>query len=138
MQIEDGRIIGWLWWIITSILGAIVFLVGFIYNRDRGQINKDRERIVKLEEIASDLETKMSHAVTMKEVEYVAGKLKAEFKDDHHELDAKLLRLDDKLERVEDGLKREITESHDSLQGSINGIYNILTRPYAGQDRRKN
>ena len=131
MQIEDVKVIGWLWWLVTVSVGAIVGLLGFIYFGDRKQMAADRARITALEK-------QMAQAATIQQVEGLADKLKAEFRSDHHGLDARLLRLDDKLERVEDGLKKEISESHDSLQGSINGIYNILTRPYAGQDRRKN
>ncbi len=72
----------------------------------------------------------MARAVTITQVEHLIEKVEKEFKEDH-------IGLNLKLNRVEDGLKNEIRESHDSLQGSINGIYNILTRPYLGSDRRK-
>ena len=123
MQIEDVKVIGWLWWLFTGALGLIVTLLGFIYFGDRKQMAADRARITALEK-------QMAQAVTMSQVEHLVEKVEREFKEDH-------IGLNLKLNRVEDGLKQEIRESHDSLQGSINGIYNILTRPYSGSDRRK-
>ena len=122
MQIEDVKVIDWLWWIVTASMGAITFLIGFIYRNDRKKVNSNSDRITALEK-------QMPQAVTMPQVESLVAKVEKEFKEDHIGLNAR-------LNRVEDGLKKEIRETHDSLQGSINGLYNILTRPYAGKDRR--
>ena len=135
MQIEDIKVIGWLWWLVTASLGAIAFLIGFIYRNDRKKVSSNSDRITALEK-------QMSQAVSLQQVEHIVEKVEKEFKEDHIGLNDRLNRVEDGLKKefndrlthVEDGFRKEIGETHDSLQGSINGIYYILTRRRADRE----
>jgi len=113
MQIEDGRIIGWLWWAVTAVLGGIVFLLGFIYSADKKQMNADRARIKTLEE-------KMSQAATMPQVKELVDEVKEEFKGDHTTI---LIAIGD---------------SHEQTREYIRDMFDAREGKWNGRNRRKN
>ena len=113
---EETEILKYTLGFIGALGAALTALYMYIWRGDRARIKV--------------LEDKMSQAVTMPQVETIVAKVEKEFKEDHIGLNARLT-------HVEDGLRKEIRETHDSLQLSINGIYTILTRPYSGKDRRE-
>lgn len=130
MQIEDSRVITWLWEIVSAVLAGIVLLLGLIYKSDKKQIDADRERIQTLEE-------KMASAVTLSQVNEIVDRVEMNFRDEHKSIEAR-------MQRAEDRLSVAITNSHDSLQASIEplqesiqAIHNALTQPYRGADRRR-
>ena len=130
MQIEDSRVITWLWEAVSAVLAGIVLLLGAIYKSDKKQISADRERIQTLEE-------KMASAVTLPQVNEIVARVETHFREEHKGLDAR-------MQRTEDRLSVAIKNSHDSLQASIEplqdsiqAIHNALTQPYRGVDRRR-
>lgn len=79
----------------------------------------------------------MDGAVTLTEVQIIVSDVKREFKGDHSSLDGRIGSLASRLDRVETGLRQEIHNSHDSLQGSIDKVVNILlTRDESDRRRR--
>lgn len=130
MQIDDNIILGWLWKGLAVIGAAFFSLAGLLWKGDRARIKKDSERI-------TELEIKVSHAITKPEVIAIAQEMEREFKDDHSGLEGKILSLSMRVDRVETGLRQEIHASHDSLQGSIDKVVNILLTRDASDRRRR-
>jgi len=115
----------WIWLkdILFALASLVVALLGLLWRSDRKRL--------------SSLEEKVAHAITRPEVEKIVEKVVTDFSSQHS-------RLEYRLQSVEEGLKDEITGSHNSLksdlgevQDSIKRIYEILTRPYNGNERRK-
>lgn len=116
MQISDNAIIDALW-------GALVLVVGII------------TRIVwkvtaRLFQRLKAVEDKMAHAVTKPQVDEIVAKVEYEFRTDHKGLEGK-------MERIQESLRKEIHESHDSLQNGIDKVVNILLTRDENDRRRR-
>ena len=70
MQIDDGRIVGWLWDGFVVLVGSVTAMALFIL---RGY----RNRLVKVEE-------KMANAVSLTQVETIVHRVEDEFKEEHN------------------------------------------------------
>ena len=87
-------------------------MVGFIYNRDRTQINADRARITALEK-------SMNNVVTMPQVKQIVDDVKTDVKQDHHDI-------------VE-----AINHSHEAMRSYIRDMFEAREGKWNGRNRRK-
>ena len=70
MQIDDGRILGWLWDGLAALAGLVGILLMFIWRGDRARL-----KIV---------EEKMQNAVSLTQVETIVHRVEDEFKEEHN------------------------------------------------------
>lgn len=91
-------------------------LAWFVYRADKRRLK--------------DVEDKVAKAITKAEVDVIVGNVKTEFRSDHKGLEAK-------MERIEDNLRKEIHNSHASLQDGIDKVVNILLTRDENDRRRR-
>lgn len=116
MQITDNAIINGLWGVLVVVVGFLARLVWKIMAKSLSRIK--------------DLEDKVLIAITKPEVDIIVSDVKREFKSDHKGLESK-------MERIEDSLRTQIMETHDSLQNGIDRVVNILLTRDENDRRRR-
>lgn len=95
---------------------GLMALIWFVYRSDKKRLN--------------DVEEKVAKAITKTEVDVIVSDVKREFRGDHKGLEAK-------MERIEDSLRSQIRETHDSLQNGIDKVVNILLTRDENDRRRR-
>ena len=108
MQIDDGRLLGWLWDGLAALAGLVGILLMFIWRGDRARL-----KIV---------EEKVAHAITKPEVDVIVRDVKDEFKDDHKTIIQQVRSSNDELRTELRDLRREIIQ--------------VIKQPWNGHERR--
>lgn len=116
MQISDNAIIDWLVWVVGAAVTGFIAMLTYIWKGDRKRLK--------------EIEDKMANSITKPEVDVIVARVEADFHADHRGLEGK-------MERIESSLRKEIHESHDSLQNGIDKVVNILLTRDENDRRRR-
>lgn len=116
MQITDNAIIDWLVWVVGTAVSGFIAVLTYVWRGDRKRLR--------------EMEEKMAHAITKPEVDVIVSDVKREFRTDHKGLEGR-------MDRIEETLRNEIHESHDSLQNGIDKVVNILLTRNDNARRRR-
>ena len=126
MQIDEVKIVVWLWGGMVALFGIVGVLLLFIWRGDRTRLKTVEEGLPHdAKARLANLEEKMTHAVTMPQVEHLASELKKEFKDDH----ASILHGQNSIMIV-------IDNRQDELKDYIRDMFNAREVRWNGRDRR--
>lgn len=123
MQITDNAIINGLW-------GALVLVAGVLARIFWKSGARLFSRLNAVEKQMANAVTKTELDIFDRKVDSMVADVKREFKSDHKGLEGK-------LERIEDNLRKEIHESHASLQDGIDKVVNILVTRDENDRRRR-
>ena len=116
MQISDNAVIDWLVLVVGTAVSGFIAMLTYVWRGDRKRLR--------------EVEEKMAHAITKSEVDVIVKKVESDFHADHKGLEGK-------MERIESSLRKEIHESHDSLQNGIDKVVNILLTRDENDRRRR-
>ena len=114
MQIDEVKIVGWLWNGLVVLSGLVATLLLFIW---RG----DRTRLKNLEVKNAILEEKMTHVVTMPQVEHIVENVKKEFKEANEPILNGQKSIMIVIDNRQEELKDYIRDMFDAREGKWNG-----------------
>lgn len=119
MQIDDGRILGWLWDGLAALAGLVGILLMLIWRGDRGRLKKVEEGLPQdAKNRLSNLEVKMSQAVSLTQVETIVHRVEDEFKEEHN------------------AILKAIREDHAETREYIRDMFDARDGKWNGRDRR--
>lgn len=76
MDINDNKIIEWLWKGLVFLLGGYSIVVRYLWKQEKARQKRQDDRITSLEE-------KMNHAITKPQVEDIVEKVEKDFRREH-------------------------------------------------------
>ena len=117
MQINDDKIVEWIWWLLSAAGGIIVILIGNAWNEERRKNAADRKRI---DEIEGYIRDHASTAVTRPEVHDIAQSVKREVllevKEDHRAIMETLAASDRRTDELRQDIRSLTGVVIDSLR----------------------
>lgn len=100
MQINEDTLIRGMWWVIVTISGAFLTLLGYFWKGDRKRLKT--------------LEEQVSQAITKEEVDVIVADVKREFRQEHQSIITQ-------IDRRHDELREDIRDLRNMLSKPWNG-----------------
>ena len=119
MQIDEVKIVVWLWGGMVALFGIVGVLLLFIWRGDRTRLKTVEEGLPHdAKARLSNLEAKMSQAVSLIQVENIVHRVEDEFKEEHKVI----------LKAISDG--------HSETRDYIKDMFLAREARWNGRDRR--
>lgn len=119
MQIDEVKIVGWLWEGMAALSVLVGVLLLFIWRGDRARLKTVEEGLPQdAKNRLSNLEAKMSQAVSLIQVENIVNRVEDEFKEEHQVI------------------LRAISAGHSETRDYIKDMFLAREARWNGRDRR--